>query len=61
MSDLVAQGLTNQRIADELFLSTHTVAFHLRQVFRKLDICSRVNLARVLTERSHAPGQERAG
>ena len=61
VSDLVAQGLTNQRIADELFLSTHTVAFHLRQVFRKLDISSRVDLARVLTERSQARDQERAG
>ena len=42
VSDLVAKGLTNQQIATEMFLSTHTVAFHLRQVFRKLDIGSRV-------------------
>ena len=40
VSDLVAKGLTNQQIAGEMFLSTHTVAFHLRQVFRKLDISS---------------------
>jgi DNA-binding CsgD family transcriptional regulator/tetratricopeptide (TPR) repeat protein len=46
-SRLVAQGLTNQRVADELFISTHTVAFHLRQVFRKLDIRSRVDLTRI--------------
>jgi DNA-binding CsgD family transcriptional regulator len=47
---LVAQGLTNQRIADLLFISTHTVAFHLRQVFCKLGIRSRVDLARIALE-----------
>jgi DNA-binding NarL/FixJ family response regulator len=47
---LVAQGLTNQRIADQLFISTHTVAFHLRQVFCKLGIRSRVDLARIALE-----------
>ena len=56
VSDLVAKGLTNQQIATEMFLSTHTVAFHLRQVFRKLDIGSRVNLARVFTEQSQMAG-----
>jgi DNA-binding CsgD family transcriptional regulator len=57
VSALVAQGLTNQKIASEMFLSPHTVAFHLRQVFRKLDIGSRVDLARQLTERSRAEVQ----
>ena len=52
VSDLVAKGLTNQQIATEMFLSTHTVAFHLRQVFRKLDISSRVG---------PGPGLHRAG
>jgi DNA-binding CsgD family transcriptional regulator len=54
---LVAQGLTNRGIANEMFLSTHTVAFHLRQVFRKLDIRSRVDLAREFTEQSQAAGK----
>jgi DNA-binding CsgD family transcriptional regulator len=44
---LVAQGLRNQQIANQLFISAHTVAFHLRQVFRKLGISSRVELTRI--------------
>ena len=50
--DLVARGLTNQHVADQMFLSVHTVAFHLRQVFRKLGVRSRVELARVAAQRS---------
>lgn len=42
---LVAQGLTNRQAAGQMFISEHTVAFHLRQVFRKLGIRSRVELA----------------
>jgi DNA-binding CsgD family transcriptional regulator len=30
-----------------MFISVHTVAFHLRQIFRKLGISSRVELARI--------------
>jgi DNA-binding CsgD family transcriptional regulator len=43
----VAEGLTNAQAADRLCLSRHTVDFHLRQTFRKLDIRSRVELARL--------------
>jgi DNA-binding CsgD family transcriptional regulator len=52
VSELVAQGLTNRQVADQLFMSTHTVAFHLRHVFRKLGIGSRVELARLALQRS---------
>ncbi|MEU4833553.1 helix-turn-helix transcriptional regulator [Streptosporangium sp. NPDC023615] len=48
--DLVAQGLTNRNAAGQLFISEHTVAFHLRQVFRKLGIRSRVELARLAAQ-----------
>jgi DNA-binding CsgD family transcriptional regulator len=44
--DLVSSGLTNREVAQRLFLSHHTVAFHLRQVFRKVDVCTRVQLTR---------------
>jgi DNA-binding CsgD family transcriptional regulator len=52
ISELVATGLTNRQVADQLFMSTHTVAFHLRHVFRKLGIGSRVELARLTLDRS---------
>jgi DNA-binding CsgD family transcriptional regulator len=44
---LVADGLTNREVADRLFLSPHTVSSHLRHVFAKLGINSRVELARL--------------
>jgi DNA-binding CsgD family transcriptional regulator len=47
VADLVSQGLTNGQAAEHLFISTHTVAFHLKKIFRKLNITSRVELARV--------------
>jgi DNA-binding CsgD family transcriptional regulator len=49
--DLVAQGLSNRQVAGQMFLSTHTVAFHLRHIFWKLDVSSRVQLTRLAAER----------
>jgi DNA-binding CsgD family transcriptional regulator len=42
---LVADGLTNQQIADQTFVTSHTVNFHLRRIFRKIGVNSRVELA----------------
>ncbi|WP_169803851.1 response regulator transcription factor, partial [Actinomadura rubrobrunea] len=45
---LVADGLTNQQIAERLFISVRTVETHLSHIFSKLDITSRVNLVKAL-------------
>jgi DNA-binding CsgD family transcriptional regulator len=47
---LVAQGLTNRQAAERAFLSRHTIDFHLRQAYRKLNISSRVELVRQCLE-----------
>jgi DNA-binding CsgD family transcriptional regulator len=44
---LVADGLSNREVADRLFVSPHTVSGHLRHVFAKLNVNSRVELTRL--------------
>ncbi len=48
---LVAQGLTNREAAERLFVSHHTVSGHLRSIFSKLGVNSRVELARIASIR----------
>ncbi len=48
--DLVAEGLTNREAGERLFLSHHTVGFHLRSIYRKLGVSSRVDLTRLALE-----------
>jgi DNA-binding CsgD family transcriptional regulator len=55
VAELVAEGLTNAQAAARLFLSHHTVESHLRSIYRKLDIRSRVQLATLVTERALTP------
>ncbi|HWE69976.1 MAG TPA: LuxR C-terminal-related transcriptional regulator [Acidimicrobiales bacterium] len=49
----VAEGRTNLEAAASLHLSRHTVDFHLRHIFRKLDIASRVELAWSVANHQH--------
>jgi DNA-binding CsgD family transcriptional regulator len=44
IAQLAAQGLSNREIADQLYLSHRTVAFHLYRLFPKLGITSRGQL-----------------
>lgn len=53
---LAGRALTNQQIANRMGITTHTVNYHLRQVFRKLDIRSRVDLARLALGGEPVPG-----
>src|SRR5262249_23479833 len=67
LAELIGRGMTNKEIAAELFLSRHTVDSHLRHIYRKLDINSRVELARLValardgTRRGPLPSSHSAG
>jgi DNA-binding CsgD family transcriptional regulator len=51
-AELVAKGQTNREIAAQLYVSPYTVDSHLRQIFAKLNIDSRVELASMVSGRS---------
>jgi DNA-binding NarL/FixJ family response regulator len=48
VAHLAAEGKTNREIAQALFLTEKTIETHLRNVFRKLGIGSRSQIARAL-------------
>jgi DNA-binding CsgD family transcriptional regulator len=52
ISRLVSSGLTNKLIAEKLSLSPHTVDAHLKHIFAKLGIHSRVELTVMALEHS---------
>jgi DNA-binding NarL/FixJ family response regulator len=46
--DLIAQGLTNQQIADRLVIEVGTVKNHVHSILQKLDVSSREDAAAYL-------------
>ena len=46
IADLVAAGRTNREVAEQLVLSPKTIEAHLRNIYAKLGVRSRVELAR---------------
>lgn len=47
---LVGEALTNHQIASRLHISPHTVNFHLRRIYSKIEIHSRVRLAQIVQD-----------
>jgi DNA-binding NarL/FixJ family response regulator len=49
---LLATGLTNHQIAEQLFVSHTTINAHLRNIYGKLGVSSRIAAARLAMENS---------
>jgi DNA-binding CsgD family transcriptional regulator len=52
LATLIAQGLSNRQIADQLVISVHTVERHVSNILGKLALSSRSQIAVWMTERT---------
>jgi DNA-binding CsgD family transcriptional regulator len=57
---LVAYGMTNREVAAKLFLSPKTIEYHLSQIYRKLDLRSRTQLASLMAQEMPEPSKTAA-
>jgi DNA-binding NarL/FixJ family response regulator len=53
---LAAEGLSNREIGEQLYISHRTVAYHLRQIFSKLDVTSRSQLPAAMLDLADPAG-----
>ncbi|WP_374985029.1 LuxR C-terminal-related transcriptional regulator [Streptomyces fradiae] len=58
---MVAEGLTNKQIARRLEISPHTVNYHLKKLFRKVGVNSRIALLRETGWNDRPGGSPEAG
>jgi DNA-binding NarL/FixJ family response regulator len=47
---LVVEGLSNAAIADKVYLSQHTIKFHVRRILQQAGVTNRTELARKATK-----------
>jgi DNA-binding NarL/FixJ family response regulator len=60
IANLVTDRLTNREVAAALFLSDKTVESHMRNIFRKLGVSSRVEVARAVERARNEPTEAQA-
>jgi DNA-binding CsgD family transcriptional regulator len=60
VAELAAQGKTTRQIADTLVVAPKTVEFHLRHIYRKLDVNSRSQLTKLLADSGGSDRSEAA-
>ncbi|GAB3855913.1 LuxR C-terminal-related transcriptional regulator [Dactylosporangium cerinum] len=61
IAGLVGRALTNRQVANRIGRSPYTVNYHLRRIFRKLGIVSRVELASLAHRHEQPDGPVTAG
>lgn len=55
---LIGSGISNRDAAEMLYVSGNTISAHLRHIFEKLGIRSRVELARIVADRERAASRD---
>lgn len=51
ITDLVIRGITNNDIAEKLFISINTVKSHIKNIYKKLSVSNRIQLIQMLQQK----------